>query len=176
MRVSRLPSNAAIEGLLEELEPRIRSTFARFQIPPQDAEDLLQQALLVYLYKHDSVESPEKWFLGTLRNRCLGYWRERRRRLYTALDQALLENVAASKASPQEALDLQRDMRSLLDQLPGRCRNLLTLRYQEGCDAPETARRLGYKTSGIYKVTERCLAALTRRMVACGIVEGNQDD
>jgi RNA polymerase sigma factor (sigma-70 family) len=132
--------------------------------------------LLVYLYKHDSVESPEKWLLGTLRNRCLGYWRERRRRLYTALDQALLENVAATKESPQEALDLQRDVRSLLTQLPARCRNLLTLRYQEGCDAPETARRLGYKASGIYKVTERCLAALTRQMVACGIVERGQDD
>ncbi len=176
MRVSSLPSNETIEGLLEELEPRIRSTFSRFRIPPQDAEDLLQQALLVYLYKCDSVESPDKWFLGTLRNRCLGYWRERRRRLYTALDEALLENVAAARESPQEALDLQRDLRSVLSQLPVRCRNLLTLRYQEGCDAPEAARRLGYKASGIYKVTERCLAALTRRLVACGIVEGGQND
>jgi len=176
MSASSLPSNAAIEGLLQELEPRIRATFSRFRIPPQDSEDLLQQALLVYLYKSDSVESPDKWFIGTLRNRCLGYWRERRRRLYTALDEALLENVAATRESPQEALDLQRDMRSLLTQLPVRCRNLLTLRYQEGCDAPEAARRLGYKASGIYKVTERCLAALTRRLVACGIVEGSQDD
>ena len=175
MEVSSLPSNAAIEGLLEELEPRIRATFSRFRIPPQDAEDLLQQALLVYLYKCDSVENPEKWFIGTLRNRCLSYWRERRRKLYTALDEALLENIAASRENPQEALDLQRDMRSLLTQLPGRCRNLVTLRYQEGCDAPEAARRLGYKAAGIYKVTERCLAALTRSMVACGIVEGSQD-
>ena len=143
MEVTSLPSNAAIEGLLEELEPRIRATFSRFRIPPQDAEDLLQQALLVYLYKSDSVESPEKWFIGTLRNRCLSYWRERRRKLYTALDEALLENVAAARESPQEALDLQQDMRSLLTQLPVRCRNLLTLRYQEGCDAPEAARRLG---------------------------------
>ena len=70
MEVSTLPSNAAIEGLLQELEPRIRATFSRFRIPPQDAEDLLQQALLVYLYKSESVESPEKWFIGTLRNRC----------------------------------------------------------------------------------------------------------
>lgn len=171
MEVSSLPSNDAIEGLLEELEPRIRATFARFRIPAQDAEDLLQQALLVYLYKFDSVENPEKWFLGTLRNRCLAYWRERRRKLYTALDTALLENVATSGESTQEANDLRRDLRSILTQLPARCRNLLTLRYQEGCDAPEAARRLGYKTSGIYKVTERCLAALTRRMVACGIVE-----
>ena len=165
-----------IEDLLPDLQPRIRSVFSRFQIPPQDAEDLLQQTLLTYLYKRESIYDPEKWLLGTLRNRCRLYWRDRSRKLYSAVDKALLESVATSETSPQESADFLRDLNSLLSELPGRCRNLFQLRYRQGYEAPEAAARLGYKASSIYKVSERCMAALTRRLVDCGLVEGGCDD
>jgi RNA polymerase sigma factor (sigma-70 family) len=165
-----------IVEILEDLLPRIQHVFSKFHIPPQDAEDVLQQTLLTYLYKRESIQNTERWILGTLRNRCLLYWRDRRRRLYTAVDKALLESVAQSDGCPQERSDLLRDLNVVLAKIPSRCRNLLWLRYRQGYEPPEAARELGYKASSIYKVTERCLAALTKRMVACGLVEEGCDD
>lgn len=176
MAIVDQPREVPIEEILSDLRPRIQATFARFRVPPQDAEDVLQQTLLTYLYKRESIQNTERWILGTLRNRCLLYWRDRRRRLYTAVDKALLESVAQSDGCPQERSDLLRDLNVVLAKIPSRCRNLLWLRYRQGYEPPEAARELGYKASSIYKVTERCLAALTKRMVACGLVEEGCDD
>lgn len=165
-----------IEEILEDLQPRIQHVFSRFHIPPQDAEDVLQQTLLTYLYKRSNILDAERWLMGTLRNRCLLYWRDRRRRLYTAVDKALLESVAQAEESPQERRDLLRDLNTALARIPNRCRSLLWLRYKQGLEASEAANHLGYKPSGIYKVTERCLAALTRSMVACGLAGEGCDD
>ena len=176
MAILDRPQEQPIEEILEDLQPRIRYVFSRFHIPPQDAEDVLQQTLLTYLHKRDNILDAERWLMGTLRNRCLLYWRDRRRRLYTAVDKALLESVAQTEESPQERGDLLRDINTALAKIPTRCRSLLWLRYRQGYEPPEAAEQLGYKASGIYKVTERCMAALTRSMVACGLAKGGCDD
>lgn len=160
----------SFERLLKKVEPRLKAVLGRHRIPPQDAEDLLQQALLAYLYKQDSILEPEAWLLGTLRNRCLMYWRSRRRRLYEAVDSSLLDSIAEPRQPTQEANDLTRDLDALIGRLPDKCRNLLRLRYGLGCPPPEAARRLGYSSTGIYKIMERCLAALTRQMVQSGMM------
>jgi RNA polymerase sigma factor (sigma-70 family) len=164
-----------IEALLERIQPRLRSTFSRFRIPIEDAEDLLQQSLLTYLHKRDTIHDPERWLLGTLKNRCLMYWRSRRRRLYRTVDTAILESVAEPRRPAQETNDLLHDLESVVGHLPERCQALLRLRYRLGCEPPEAARRMGYRTSSIYKVLERCLAALTRELVASGLLEKPRD-
>lgn len=176
MAIVDRPQQQPIEEILEDLRPRIQYVFSRFHIPPQDAEDVLQQTLLTYLHKRDTILDPERWLLGTLRNRCLLYWRDRRRRLYTSVDKALLESVAETDGSPQERSDLLRDLNTALATIPTRCRSLLWLRYRQGYEPPEAAKQMGYKASSIYKVTERCLAALTRSMVARGMTEEGCDD
>lgn len=176
MAIPDRPRELPIDRLLVDLQPRLQAVLRRFRIPAQDAEDVLQQTLLTYLYKRDSIQDVERWLLGTLRNRSLNYWRSRRRRLYSAVDKALLESVADDGDCFQERADLLRDLDMVLAGLPRRCRDLLRLRYRQGYEPPEAAVRLGYKTSSIYKVTERCLAKLTRSMVACGLVrEGRRD-
>ena len=107
----------------------------------------------------------ESWLVGTLRNRCLKYWRARRRRLYTAVDSAILESVAGDGAPDQERTDLRRDLKGAMNRLRPRCRSILGLRYGLGCAPRETARRLGYKESSIYKLVERCLAALSSQLL-----------
>lgn len=161
----RAREERSLEELLKGLEPRFRMIFARFRIPQQDTEDLLQQALLTYVRKRDAVRDPESWLLGTLRNRCLKYWRSRRRRLYTAVDGALLESVAEGGSSQQERAELRHDLASALERIRPRCRSILGLRYGLGCAPRETARRLGYKESSIYKLVERCLAALSTQLL-----------
>ncbi|MFQ5349794.1 MAG: RNA polymerase sigma factor [Thermoanaerobaculia bacterium] len=160
----RAIEESSFEELLKGLEPRFRAVLARFRIPEQDAEDLLQQALLAYVRKRDTVHNPESWLVGTLRNRCLKYWRARRRSLYTAVDSAILETVA-SDAPSQERSAMRRDLLGAMGRLRPRCRSILGLRYGLGCEPRETARRLGYKESSIYKLVERCLAALSSQLL-----------
>ena len=160
----------ALERSLDELRPRLRGLFSHHRIPPEDAEDILQQTLLAYLYKRDSVKNFDTWLLGAVRKRCLMYWRGRRRRFYTAIDAAILDELAEQGVPKQDQADFQRDLSRVVGHLSRRCRELLQLRFGLGYDPPEAARRLGYQPSGIYKTLERCLASLAGAMTKAGLV------
>lgn len=160
---------ASLESFLRRVRPRLKVLFARYRIPPQDTEDILQQALLALVYQQQGVRDPEAWLLGTLRNKCLLYWRERRRKLYEAVDDTVLECMAAPLAPAQEGADLRRDLENAIEHLPERCRALLSLRYRQGYEPPELAQRLGYSQASISKITTRCLGALTRYLIAGGV-------
>lgn len=172
-------SERSLEEILEDIQPRLRGVLATFRIPFEDAEDLLQQSILTLLMKRESINDPGHWLLGTLRNRCRMYWRSHRKRLYESVDAAILESVAKPEAPAQERIELARDLHGVLRTLTPRCREVLQLRYGLGCNPQETAQRMGYRKSGIYKIVERCLASLTRGLVAVGILDaqpGKQRD
>lgn len=154
----------SLEGFLERVRPRLKSLFAHYRIPVQDTEDILQHALMAMIYHNESVRDREAWLLGTVRNRCLLYWREHRRKLYDAVDASVLEVMAAPLEPAQEGSDVRRDLENALAKLPERCRSLLALRYRQGYDPSELAKQLGYSPASISKVTTRCLAALTRQL------------
>jgi len=154
-----------LEVFLCRARPRVKALFAYYRIPEQDTEDILQQALLAFLYRYEEVRDPEAWLLGTLRNKCMLYWREKRRKLYDAVDSTVLESMSPAEAPAQEKTDLRSDLDSAMESLPQRCRSLLSLRFQEGYNPPELAERLGYSPASISKITTRCLDALTRYLV-----------
>ncbi len=163
-----------IQDDLPQLVEKLASEFARlftyFRIPAQDAEDLLQDALVLYITKRPQIVTPDAWLIGTLRYRCLLYWRKRRRRLLEAVDDALLQELSGSTSPRQENDDLARDLSGAIGRLPDRCKSLLRLRYGLGCDDPEVALRMGYSPTGIRKIAHRCLSALTHQMLAGGYV------
>jgi RNA polymerase sigma factor (sigma-70 family) len=161
----------SFEDLLKTIEPKLKRVLATYRIPPEDAEDVLQQSLLALLHQWDIVRDPESWLVGTLRRHCFMYWRKQRRRLYSAVDSAILEWLCEPVAPPQERADLLCDLRTLIGRLPSRCRLLLELRFQLGYEPAEVARRLGYRDSSIGKITTRCLAALSRALLADGLSE-----
>ena len=66
-----------LQEFLDRMRPRLRALFTRYRVPAQDTEDILQQALLALVYKREKIRDPQAWLLGTLRNTCLLYWRER---------------------------------------------------------------------------------------------------
>lgn len=154
-----------VAAILEKAQPRLRAILARTKIPPQDAEDLLQQTFLSFLQARAEICSPEAWLAGTLRKRCLLYWRARRRRLYDAVDTTLLEWIAEPQEPRQERAVLLDNLRKMIEQLHPRCRGILTLRYQLGLEPKELADRLGYSPASVSKITIRCLAAVTRKLV-----------
>lgn len=167
------PEPAAIlfDEFLKRVEPRLKRLLATYRIPSEDAEDVLQQTLLALLYQWERVRDPESWLLGTLKRHCLMYWRTQRRRIYSAVDSAILEWLSEPIAPTQDKRDLMADLESLIVRLPARCRSLLRLRFRFGYEPPEVARKLGYRTSSIGKITTRCLAALSRELFTSGMAE-----
>ena len=160
---------SSLESFLEKVQPRLKVLFAHYRIPPQDTEDILQQALLALIYHARRIRDPEAWLLGTLRNKCLLYWREQRRKLYDAVDAAVLELMA----EPLEPGPGERGPPAGPGQRPRAAAGALpvaalALRYRQGYEPPEVAERLGYSPASISKITTRCLAALTRHLVAAG--------
>lgn len=169
---SQPTTRAALEQTLAEVQPRLQWVFRRLRIPQQDREDLLQETLLQFVQKQASIREPQAWLPAALRRQCLMYWRSRRRRLYSTVDDTLLDLMRNDPpAPPQEQDDLRRDLAAAVARLPLRCRRTLKLRYALGYGADETADRLGYRRSGIYKIVERCLAALT-----CVLVQPKPED
>jgi len=169
MSLENAASQSSFEELLRRAEPRLKRLLAVYNIPFEDADDVLQQALLALLYQWDQVRDPEAWLLGTLKRHCLMYWRRHRRQLYSAVDSTILEWLSEPVAPPQERVHLIQDLKNLIERLPSRCRSLLEMRFQLGYDPSEIAHRLGYRDSSIGKITTRCLAALSREMLASGL-------
>jgi len=161
---------STFERFLKAMGPKMKRLLTANHIPIEDAEDVLQQALLALVHQWDSIRDPESWMLGTLRRHCLMYWRNHRRQLYSAVDSTLLEWLSQPVAPPQERSDLLYDLRHLIERLPARCRSLLELRFQLGYEPAEVARRLGYSDKSIGKITNRCLAALAREMVSAAVI------
>lgn len=160
------------DQFLKKVEPKLKRVLSSYRIPSEDAEDVLQQALLALIYQWERVRDPESWLIGTLKRHCLMYWRTNRRRIYAAVDSTILEWLSEPVAPSQERTDLLCDLENLLARLPARCRLLLQLRFQLGYEPPEVARRLGYRASSIGKITTRCLAALSRELLAAGLTTG----
>lgn len=156
----------SLEVFLKRVRPKLKTLFARYRIPPQDTEDILQQALLALIYHWAKVRDPEAWLMGTLRNKCLVYWRDRRRKLYDSVDSTVLEWMAKPEAPHQERVDLWNDLETLIARLPTRCQSMLYLRYRLGYETPEIAEELGYSPNSISKVSARCLASLTEELIA----------
>jgi RNA polymerase sigma factor (sigma-70 family) len=166
---------APFEEFLKAVEPKLKRLLAAYRIPGEDAEDVLQQALLALLYQWERVRDPESWLFGTVKRHCLMYWRTHRRRIYSAVDSTILEWLSQPIAPSQERSDLLCDLESLIERLPSRCRSVLRLRFQLGFEPLEVADRLGYRLSSIGKITTRCLAALSRELLASGSAEDLAD-
>jgi RNA polymerase sigma factor (sigma-70 family) len=158
-------SSATVEQFLKAIGPKLKRTLATTRVPVEDAEDVLQEALVALVEKWDEIRDRESWLLRTLRNCCFLYWRNQHRQLHSALDATLLECLSRPVAPAQERSDLRSDLRQMIERLPPRCRALLELRFQLGYDAEEIAERLGYRGSSIGKITHRCIEALAREMV-----------
>ena len=164
-------ASPGLEGLLERIRPGAIGMLRRYRIPEDDFEDILQEALLIFILRRPEVDEPERWLLGTLRNRCLMYWRDRRRNSFLTVNSALLDGAPDPRLSLQERLSLLRDLKKLLARLPARYRLVLETRYLRGMSPAETARHLGYRESGIYKIIERGKTALAREMRREGYTE-----
>jgi RNA polymerase sigma factor (sigma-70 family) len=160
-------SDDELEQLLARLDSRLAAILGAFRIPPEDADDLLQDVLLQFVRKRALIRAADVWLPGALRNACRMYWRTRSRRFTHAIDGALLDLVEDKvERPPQESRLLRRNLAQRIARLDWRCRAVLRLRYNLGYEAREVANEMGYSPASIDKVTRRCLDALGRKLAA----------
>lgn len=160
----RPDSGPEIEDLLRRLRPRIKKILAHFNIPFEDAEDILQEALIAAFLKWPSIENKEPWFLGTVRNRCMLYWKRRWRRRMEGMDPEDLEALCQPQPPPQERDTMLWDLEVIANAVGERHWAVLFLRYGLGLSNAEIAKRLGYCASSIRKLSCRAVSRLQRRV------------
>src|SRR3954463_10006709 len=88
----------SLNSLLKNSRPRLERVLRNFEIPPEDAEDILQDAQLTLLDEWDKIRRQESWLLETVNKNCIMYCRKRRGSLCEALDTAILDLLAIPQA------------------------------------------------------------------------------
>jgi RNA polymerase sigma factor (sigma-70 family) len=148
-------------GMVESLRPAIRRILARYNIPPQDAEDLLQTTLLLVVMNWSEIAMPGPWLLGTLQNRCLAYWRDRQRvsAREVPLDPSV-EQLPEKGPTGQQLREQRLLLGELARHLKPAYRKVLVLRYQLGMVETEIAAATGLSPNSIRKTSLRAVEQL----------------
>ncbi len=151
-----------IERFLERIRPRVKRILRGYDIPPEDAEDILQEALLDAVRKWETIQHMESWLLGTVGYKCSHYWRRQRGDRIQAVDPPDLEGLAPPQPPAQERDEILLDLQSLMRGLGKKHQAALWLRFGLGLSTEEIAERLGYSSSSVRKLTLRSMARLHR--------------
>ena len=131
----------------------------RYGIPAEDGEDLVQTTLLLAVAKWNDIRDPEAWLLGTLRKRCILYWRTRRSHMETT--RPIEEMGRACCVEPdQTRRELFADLGKVWHHLPPTQRQLLILRFREGMSPREAAQEMGLAHTSVRKTTHRAVERL----------------
>jgi RNA polymerase sigma factor (sigma-70 family) len=157
---------ARLEAAFLKVRPKLKSILAFQRIPPEDAEDLIQEALVAAILRWDSILDPESWLFGALRYRCSIYRRSRRvlRRRLTLVPYPVLDAIVESETPPQEREDLVRDVYQASVYLGRQHQAILRLRYRLGFSVEEIADRLGYRPASVRKLAARAITRIRRRL------------
>jgi RNA polymerase sigma factor (sigma-70 family) len=155
---------ASIDELIDVVRPKVRRVFAQYRIPHQDAEDLLQEALIVTFKRWADIYFKEGWLLVTLRHKCSIYWREKRNSRLQPVDPSFLESLSEPVSPEQEREEMLWDLDRLFECLEDRHHALLCLRYLFGYSTAECAEKLGYNVSSVRKLSCRAVTKMLRRL------------
>jgi RNA polymerase sigma factor (sigma-70 family) len=160
-----------LEEVLRRVRPRLKRVLNGSGVPFEDAEDLLQEALLDALRQWETIRNVEAWLIGALRIKCVRYWRQQQGERLLAVDPPQLEALCEPQPPAQEQEEALLDLRRLTRGLAGRHRAALWLRFGLGLSTAEVAQQLGYCPASVRKLTGRALARL-QRWAAAGPEDG----
>ncbi len=161
--MARQPSAAELLAVVERVRPALRRLLAARRVPPQDAQDLVQEALVALVdgwASLDTVASLDAWLIGTLRNRIALYHRVRQAR-QRAIER-LLRELPRSEPAPQTRRDSARDARALTAKLSPRARSVLYFHHGEEMEPEEIARRCGCRAISVRSIAYRALKEVRR--------------
>lgn len=152
----------AFEEAYLRYAPRLqRIAIARFGIPAQDAEVLVQDVFFTYFQHKDSVESLERYLVGAICNASRNFLRK------ATTSKALFCDEEPCAATPGDELlnelERKRLLAQMLGRIGGRCREMLHRFYinDEGTDtiAAELGLARGSVKVMMFKCRQRALDA-----------------
>jgi RNA polymerase sigma factor (sigma-70 family) len=166
---------AAWEALIARYQRLIYSIPIRMGLSPNDAADVFQSVCLKLLEHLPTLRNRERisaWLTVTTRRES---WRLalRRRREHVSVPRESnagideLSQLPDPQAPPDEqqaTLEQQQILREAVEQLPERCRRLITLLFYSAANLgyDEIARQLGIPRDSMGPTRARCLARLKR--------------
>ncbi|HEY4641746.1 MAG TPA: sigma-70 family RNA polymerase sigma factor [Thermoanaerobaculia bacterium] len=131
---------------------------SRFRVPGPDAENIVHDVFLRFLRNRMRVHDERAWLVAAACNAARDYWRAPARREGGEMPERSI--------SPGDGLAASIDVAELMETLPEKCRELLRLRYCDGCSAEELASTFS-TTSGYAKLmVHRCLTAARALLVS----------
>ena len=157
----------SVAALLARLEGRLHRILWHRGVSEHDAEDIVQDTLLIFLQKRPEIERPEAWLLATLRNRSIMYHRKRQRgrELFEEPAHEIPLELRATVEGGQRRVESRLLLGPALARLPEREQSAIRLRYLEEHSVREVAPRLGYEASTVRKLLRRTLDSLRALLV-----------
>jgi RNA polymerase sigma-70 factor (ECF subfamily) len=150
----RRGNHAAFEPLVRRYEARLMNVLLRFVRDRELARDLSQETFLRVFERLDQFDPSRRfgpWLFRIGVNLALDFMRKRRRRIWPVLfgDSRAEKTPDPAVADPRKALDLEQEVRHVLDLIPEKYRTVLILRDLENFSGSEVAAILQRKEATI---------------------------
>jgi RNA polymerase sigma factor (sigma-70 family) len=160
-------------------EPAVRDWLRRRRVPPDDINDLIQEAYakLSAIEGFEQVRRPDSFFFQTVRNLLLDQLRRAKVvRIDLTGDFGPLW-IRADEPSPEASTAARRELAvvaGLISRLPDRCRTIFQMRRIDGLSQRETAQALGITESIVENEALKAVRLIMKslRQLEDGDVEG----
>lgn len=150
-----------LADLHQRLYPKIRAFIASRIGSSDDAEDLAQD-VFVELYKsngwYDRAKDIEKYILGVARNLIRQYYKKRAKSIKTIpieeigpLSSEMAREQHLEPANKIEKQELIKTIEEILEKLPPKAQQALTLHFIDGLSSKEAARKAGCSANTFYQ-------------------------
>lgn len=159
-------------------EPALRAYLSkRFPSLP-DHDDLVQETYARLLRQADPARltQPRAYLFITARNAAIDFFRRQQSHPHEAIEEMLEVDPALVDAAPGVVESLERRQRrevltEALRALPERCREVMLLRYLDGCSGREIGARLGISIGTVKGHLLKGVRDCTRFFEGRGLVE-----
>jgi RNA polymerase sigma-70 factor (ECF subfamily) len=172
VRLSRRGDSDAYTRLIKQHQPYVSRILWRFSRDRLVHEELVQDVFVEAYMSLGSYrqKAPFGHWLSRIATRVgYRYWKQMARRgeteSFSLAEWDQLQDKSPEDMDPGQAAEL---LHGLLAQLSPRDRLVLTLRYLEGCDVAETARRTGWTKSMVKVQTMRARKRLEKLFAQAG--------
>lgn len=126
----------------------------KFNIPPSDAESLVNEVFTAYLLRRNIVRDTKKWLIGAICHASRAWWRAAAKT--TSLPSDLADYVDPDSGALETRIVDRVTMAAALRRIGPKCREILRLYYGEGYSAAEIAARLGTTTGYVIQLLHTC--------------------
>lgn len=157
-----------LQSILPQLRPRLVALATRYLNDSDEAEDIVQDAMLkLWMLRKQLIGNVEGFAVVLVRNLALNRLR-RLRRTHTLTEMELieLESMTDSDADRATTDEQVAQLLSLIDTLPDRQRTILRLHDLEGMDYTDLSQLTGMPTAALRQTISRTRRHLRLRFMA----------